>query len=313
VGCEDDEVKICISGGAGFLGSVLTPMLLNVGHKVTVIDSYQYGQTSLAECCADPNFTLIRGDCRDKKLMAGLLKDADFFIPLAAIVGAPACDRDPDLAWETNCKAIADHMSKASCPTIMPTTNSGYGIGGDSACTEESPLNPLSVYGRSKVEAEKAVLLYGGITLRFATLAGVSPRMRFDLLLNDFCARAVRDRSIVLFEPHFRRNYLHVRDAALAIIWAMNHYDEMKGKPYNVGLPDANLTKRQLCERIKKQVFDLAILEAPIGEDPDKRDYIVSSQRILETGWQPQYSLDHTIAEIIRAMPIFMQRRWGNV
>lgn len=306
-------MHVCVTGSNGYIGSHLIPMLLARGWQVTAIDNFMYGQFSLADCCADPNFTLIRGDCRDLILMNDLLKAADVFIPLAAIVGAPACDRDPGLAWETNYKAIADHMHKAVCRVIMPTTNSGYGIGGDSACTEDSPLNPISIYGRSKVAAEKTVLEYGGVTLRLATLAGISQRMRFDLLLNDFCARAVRDRSIVLFEPDFRRNYLHVRDAALAIIWAMDHYDEMKGRPYNVGLPDANLTKRQLCERIKKQVPDLVILEAPIGEDPDKRDYIVSSQRILKTGWQPQYSLDRTIAEIIKAMPMFTQHRWGNV
>lgn len=306
-------MRICLSGGAGYLGSVLVPMLLNAGHEVTVIDTYQYQQTSLADCCADPNFMLIRGDCRDLNMMNELLEDADFFIPLAAIVGAPACDRDPGLACETNYKAIADHMSKKSCPIIMPTTNSGYGIGGKDACTEDSPLNPISVYGRSKVEAEKAVLLYGGITLRLATLFGMSNRMRVDLLVNDFCYRAMRDKYIVLFESHFRRNYLHIRDAALAIIWAIDHYDEMKGRPYNVGLPDANLTKLELCAKIKKHISDLIYLEAPIGTDPDRRDYICDNSRILATGWKPRYSLDDGVKELIKGYEILCSPHHSNV
>ena len=287
-------------------------MLLQAGHRVIALDNFMYLQTSLADCCADPNFTLIRDDCRDTKLMHQLLKDADFFIPLAAIVGAPACDRDPALAWETNCVAITDHMSKKSCPTIMPVTNSGYGIGGDGACTEDSPLRPLSLYGRSKVEAEKAVLTYDGITLRFATLFGMSPRIRLDLLVNDFVHRALRDRFVVLFEAKFRRNYLHVRDAALAILWAIEHYNEMKGRPYNVGLSDANLTKWELCERIKQHIPNFFFAEADLFNDPDKRDYQVSNDRILATGWQPQYSLDDGIRELIKGYEILKTPRWAN-
>lgn len=305
--------NLLVSGGAGYLGSILVPMLLDRDHHVTILDNFMYGQTSLAECCADPNFTIIRGDCRDMNMVNELLKDADFFIPLAAIVGAPVCDRDPGLAWEVNYKAIADHMSKKTCPTIMPMTNSGYGIGGDGACTEDSPLNPLSVYGRSKVEAEKAVLDYDGVTLRFATLMGISQRMRFDLLVNDFCRRAVQDRFVILFEARFRRNYLHVRDAALAILFAIENFEQMKGRPYNVGLPDANLTKWELCERIKLQVPDFFFVEAAIGGDPDKRNYSISNERILATGWRPRYSLDDSIAELIRAIPIYKSLQWQNV
>ena len=307
------RANVLVTGAAGYLGSVLTPLLLKDGYRVTALDNFCYGQTSLADCCADPNFTLIRGDARDLNRMNDLLKEADFFIPLAAVVGAPACDRDPALAWETNWKAIADHMSKKSCPTIMPTTNSGYGIGGEAACTEDSPLNPLSVYGRSKVEAEIAVLNYEGITLRLATLFGMSTRMRLDLLVNDFVHRALRDRFIVLFEASFRRNYLHVRDAALAILWAIEHYDEMKGRPYNVGLPDANLTKRELCERIKTHIPDFFFAEADVGQDPDKRDYEVSNARILATGWRPAYSLDDGIRELIKGYEILRTPRWANV
>ena len=305
--------SVLISGGAGYLGSILCPMLLVADYKVVVIDNFLYNQTSLAECCADPNFTLIRGDCRYQKLMRALLKDADFFIPLAAIVGAPACDQDPFLAWGVNFRAIKDHMSRHSCPTIMSMTNSGYGIGGESSCTEDSPLNPLSLYGKTKVEAEKAMLHYGGISLRFATLFGMSPRMRLDLLVNEFCYRALRDRFIVLFEASFRRNYLHVRDAALAILWTIEHYDEMKGRPYNVGLEDNNLTKWELCERIKQHVPDFYFAEAKVGEDPDKRNYICDNSRILATGWKSHFSLDDGIKELIKGYEILKGERFGNV
>lgn len=306
-------MRCLISGGAGFLGSVLVPKLLAKDYRVTVIDSFMYNQTSLSDCCADPNFTIIRGDCRDMDMMTALLKDADLFIPLAAIVGAPACHRDPKLAWAVNCKAITDHISEKVCPTIMLTTNSGYGVGGADPCTEDSPLTPLSVYGRTKVAAERAVLDYGGVTLRLATLFGMSPRMRLDLLVNDFCYRALRDRFVVLYEAGFRRNYLHVRDAALAIIWTIEHYEEMKGRPYNVGLPDANLTKWELCERIKEHLPDFFFTEAKVGEDIDKRDYICDNSRILATGWKPRFSLDDGIRELIKGYEILRGEKYGNV
>jgi nucleoside-diphosphate-sugar epimerase len=308
-------MRVLISGGAGFLGSILTPMLLAKNHRIAVLDNFLYGQNSLADCCADPNFQLIRGDCRDVNLVNELLIGTDFFIPLAAIVGAPACDRDPALAWQTNCKAITDHVTKGKTrglKIIMPMTNSGYGVGGEAACDENSPLNPLSVYGRSKVEAERDVLNYDGVTLRFATLFGMSPRMRTDLLVNDFTLRALRDRFVVLFEAHFRRNYLHVRDAAHAIMWAMENYGDMSGKAYNVGLPDANLTKWELCEKIKEHIPDFYFAEAAVGKDPDQRDYEVSNTRILATGWRPEHSLDDGIRELIKGYEILKTPRWAN-
>ena len=304
-------MRCVVTGSNGYLGSVLVPMLLARGHKVLGLDSFLYQQCTLLDCCADPNFTLIRGDCRDINLMNELLGDADVFIPLAAIVGAPACDNNLD-AFEINFTAIARAIAPGRCKIIGMTSNSGYGIGGPSECTEDSPLNPISLYGRSKVAAEAAILSKGGISLRLATLFGCSPRMRTDLLVNDMTLRAVRDKYVVLYQADARRNYLHVRDAVNAILWALANYDDMKGKPYNVGLPDANLTKRQLCEKIKEHVPDFYFVEAEIGEDPDKRDYVVSNERILSTGWRPKYSLDDGIRELIKGYEILKTPRWAN-
>jgi nucleoside-diphosphate-sugar epimerase len=308
--------RVLITGGAGYLGSVLVPELLQRGCGVTVIDSFLYRQQSLLECCHDPNFRIIRGDARDADLLRGPLAEADCIIPLAALVGAPLCQRDVMGATTTNLDAVATLVRLASAAQrfVMPCTNSGYGIGAeDSACTEEMPLNPLSHYGRTKIEAEKIVLGHGGVSLRLATVFGMSPRMRLDLLVNDFTYRALKDRFLVVFEGHFRRNYVHVRDVAAAFIHAMERFDRMRGEAFNVGLPDANLTKLELCEKIKEQVPDFLYLEAPVGEDPDKRDYIVSNAKIERTGFAPRHSLEAGIAEIIRGYPIISQGQYGNV
>lgn len=237
-------------------------------------------------------------------------------IPLAAIVGMPACEADKKAAISTNLDAIAmlcGIVSKSQL-ILFPTTNSGYGVGGEKACTEESPLNPASLYGVTKIEAEKAVLGRGNsITFRLATAFGVSPRMRTDLLVNDFVYRAVTDRFVVVFEGHFRRNYIHVRDVARAFLHGIENFEVMKSRSYNVGLKDANLTKLELCERIKEQVPDFYFCEAPIGEDPDKRDYVVSNDRILTTGWRPKYSLNDGIRELIKGYEILKGERFGNV
>jgi nucleoside-diphosphate-sugar epimerase len=305
-------MRVVVTGGAGYLGSILVPMMLSKAWEVVVVDNYHYGQASLAECCADPNFTLIRGDARAPAVLDKALPGADFVVPLAAIVGAPACDANPTLAWTTNYNAVTLLKEWQGFGIVSPCTNSGYGIGGEEECTEDMPLEPISIYGRSKVEAERFVLGQGGISLRFATLAGSSPRMRFDLLVNDFCLRALRDRFIVLFEAQFRRNFLHIRDAARVIIWAIEHYSEMEGRAFNVGLPDANLTKWELCEKIKRHLPELYFTEAPVGKDIDRRDYIISNERILATGWRPLFSLDAAIAELIKAIPIFADLRWRN-
>lgn len=303
-----------VTGCAGYVGSVLTPLLLQAGHEVTGLDTIRYGQFSLADCFAYPQFKLIRGDVRNSELVKELVQDKEIIIWLAAIVGAPASAEDESLAWEVNFESVRQLTTflKPEQLLVFPQTNSGYGIGGEDLCTEESPLNPISVYGRSKNAAESHILFYhkNAAIFRYATLFGLSPRMRFDLLVNNFTRRAILDRFLVLFEGHFRRNYLHVRDAAGAIIGAI----EQKIKPgiYNCGLPDANLTKRELCERIKLHLPDFYFCEASIGQDPDRRDYEVSNARILSTGWRPQYTLDDGIAELIRAMPMYKDRLWQN-
>ena len=295
-------MKVLVTGGAGYIGSVLTMALLDTGHKVTVLDNFLRGSNSLAMCCLHPNFEVIRGDVRDYSLMRSVMSAHDAIIPLAAIVGAPACDADPMAAQTVNVGAIhtIGILAERYQKVIIPISNSGYGIGESDECTEDSPLRPVSLYGRTKVEAEEFALAHGAVSLRFATLFGMSPRMRYDLLVNDFVRRAVTDRAIVLFEGDFRRNFLHVRDAARAFIWALEHYDEMKGRPFNVGLSDANLTKRQLCERIQKHLPKFTFVESPIGEDPDKRDYVVSNAKIEAMGFKTFFSLDDGIVEMIK-------------
>ena len=309
--------KILVTGGAGYIGSILVPVLLKKVYRVTVLDSLIFNQPSLLDCCADPNFDFVKGDICDHDLVNGLLPDFDTVIPLAAIVGAPACKRNPSLTQLVNYDAhmnIAKNVSNEQ-KVLFPTTNSGYGIGEkNSYCTEETPLRPLSEYGRTKVEIEKAFLDKGNtVTFRLATVFGMSPRMRMDLLVNDFVYRAVKDRSLVLFEEHFRRNYIHVRDVAKAFLFGIENYEKMKGEPYNVGLSSANLTKRQLAEKIKEYVPELYIQSAEIGEDPDKRDYIVSNDKIESLGWTTDYSLDDGILELIKGYKILKPNSFTNV
>jgi len=310
-------MKVLVTGGAGYIGSVLVPLLLERGYQVTVLDNFLWDQTSLLHCCADPNLTIIRGDCRERAVLERCVRDADLLIPLAAIVGAPACDRDPIAARTTNRDAIRLLLSLRSRTQkiIFPNTNSGYGIGQkDKLCTEESPLRPLSLYGRTKVEAEQAVLDAGeSIAFRLATVFGASPRMRIDLLVNDFVYRAVTDRCVVVFEGHAQRNYIHIRDVARAFLHAIDHFESMKGRPYNVGLSNANLSKLELCARIKEHLPKFVYLEAPVGEDPDKRDYIVSNERIERTGFRPIYSLDDGIRELIKAYTILRNSKYSNI
>ena len=283
----------------------------------SVLDSFIFGQSSLLECCANDNFEIVNGDVRDESIIKRLLTKADVVIPLAALVGAPLCKRDKIGTITINrdaIKTITDHASKQQ-RIIIPITNSGYGIGQKGIyCTEETPMNPISLYGSTKVEAESIALEHGNsISLRLATVFGMSPRMRLDLLVNDFTYRAVNDRFIVVFEGHFKRNYIHVRDVARAFIHAINNFETMKNQPYNVGLSDANLSKLELCEAIKKHVADFVFLEAPIGEDPDKRDYIVSNEKIEKTGFKPIHSLDIGIKELIKGYTIITNSKYSNV
>lgn len=309
--------RVLITGGAGYIGSVLSRCLLDEGYQVTVLDNFLYRQNSLLDCCAHESFHVVRGDCRDERVMKDVLKTPDIVIPLAALVGAPLCDRDRHGAWTTNVDAIRMlcKLSSSHQAVIFPVTNSGYGIGQPGVpCTEESPLKPISLYGESKVQAEQAVLDRGySITLRLATVFGASPRMRMDLLVNDFVVRAVRDRAVVVFEGRYKRNYIHVRDVAKAFLHTMVHFDKMKNRPYNVGLEDANLSKIELCQAIQQMVPGFVYFESPIGEDPDKRDYIVSNARLLGTGYRPDWSLERGIQELMKCYTILKAGQYANV
>lgn len=311
------SIKILVTGGAGYIGSIFVPHLLQRGYQVIVIDNFVYQQTSLLDCCHDRNLTVIRGDARDRDLISGQLKKVDVIFPLACLTGAPLCSKDPIGAKTTNFDAvqmILDLRSKDQI-LIFPTTNSGYGIGeAGICCTEETPLRPISLYGKLKVEIERIILDSGNsITLRLATVFGISPRMRLDLLVNDFTYRAVNDRFLVLFEAHFKRNYLHVQDVARAFLHCLENFDHMKDKPYNVGLSDANLSKWELCEEIKKQVLNFYFVEAPVGEDPDKRDYIVSNAKIEAAGFKPLFSLHEGISELIKGYQIIKYKQFSNI
>ena len=307
---------VLVTGGAGYLGSILVPALLARGCSVAVVDNFMYGQTPLLDCCHDEKLSIVRGDARDERLMLPLLKKADVVMPLACLVGAPLCAQKPIEARSTNLDAILMLLKNASKAQrfISPTTNSGYGVGQAGVfCTEETPMNPISLYGILKVELEQALLAAGAVSLRLATVCGVSPRMRLDLLVNDFTYRAVFDRFVVLFESHFKRNYIHVRDVARAFCHALDHFDAMKGQPYNVGLSDANLSKMELCQEIQKQVPGFTIMEAHVGKDPDQRNYIVSNAKIEATGYKPQVSIQRAIAELIKGYQVVHRSQFANV
>jgi nucleoside-diphosphate-sugar epimerase len=297
--------RVLVTGGAGYLGSILVPALLESGRQVTVLDTFARGDTELAAVCANPNFTPVPGNVRDEKLVSG------------ALVGAPLCKRDPLTATAVNRDAVLSLVKLVGRgqKILYPTTNSGYGVGEKGKeCTEETPLRPISLYGVDKVEAERAILDSGnGVTFRLATVFGMAPRMRIDLLVNDFTLRAVTDRAVVIFEGHFKRNYIHVRDVARAFLHGIDKYGSMNGQPFNVGLSDANLSKLELCERIKKHIPEFTFIEAPVGEDPDKRDYIVSNSKIERTGWTPAHSLDTGIVELIKGYRMINTRRFANV
>jgi len=314
---KSKQANILITGGAGYLGSVLAPILLQEGFGVTVLDSFIFGQNSLMDCCGQDRFRVIRGDVRNERVLKEALVSQDIIIPLAALVGAPLCNLDETGAVSTNQTSI-ESLCRLASPSQMilyPTTNSGYGIGEKGKfCTEETPLRPISLYGTTKVKAEEAVLARGNsLTFRLATVFGASARMRVDLLVNDFVYRAVHDRAVLIFEGHFKRNYIHIRDVARAFLHAIANFSAMKGKPYNVGLEEANLSKLELCAKIKAHLPQFTYVEAPIGEDPDKRDYIVSNQRILGTGFRTEWDLDRGIRELIKAFTILRQSKYANV
>src|SRR5882724_10998903 len=278
------NLHVLVTGGAGYIGSVLCERLLAAGYRVTTVDDMMYQQRSLLHLCADPHFDFVSGDARDGELMRRLVKEADALIPLAAIVGAPACDRDPLLARSVNLEAVRllNGLRSPQQMVIYPTTNSGYGTqAGDLFCTEDTPLEPISLYGQTKSQAEAELLAAPNvITLRLATVFGMSPRMRLDLLVNHFVYAAVTDGYIVIFEKDFKRNYVHIRDVADCFIYGIENVEKMKGRPYNVGLDEANLSKQELAEKVKFHVPNFYIHYGAIGTDPDKRNYIVSNQRL---------------------------------
>ena len=310
-------MKILVTGGAGYIGSVLTPELLSNGHEVTVVDNFMYEQNSLAHVCYLPSLKIVRGDVRSRETMKSVLANQDVIIPLAAYVGAPLCASDPVGARTVNKEAI-EMMLELISPDqliLMPTTNSAYGSGDkNNFCTEDSVLNPISQYAIDKVAVEKMLMQHkNAISFRLATVFGMSPRMRIDLLVNDFVYRALHDRFVVLFESHFKRNYVHIRDVVRVFMHALDNSSQMKGNIYNVGLSDANVSKRELCERIAKYVSDFTFLEAPIGKDPDQRNYIVSNAKIEATGFATATSLDDGIKELIKGYTMLRNTRYGNV
>lgn len=311
------SVKILVTGGAGYLGSIMVPDLLADGYEVTVLDNFMYKQASLNNCCAHPSFNVVRGDIRVESTMKTLLKEADVVIPLAALVGAPLCNLDPVGATTTNHDAIAMMLKLISKDQLilMPTTNSAYGTGDENNfCTEESELRPISQYAIEKVEIEKQLMDHPkSISFRLATVFGMSPRMRIDLLVNDFTYRALTDSFVVLFESHFKRNYIHVRDVSRVFRHSLKNIDVMRGEIYNVGLSDANVSKRELCEHIQSRLPEFMFLEAPVGKDPDQRNYVVSNEKIESTGYKPEFSLDRGIQELIKGFSMIRNTRYGNL
>ena len=305
-------MKILITGGAGYLGTVITKTMLEAGHKVTVVDNLSFKQLSPLHYTSNKDYNFIYGDVRNETLLRKLVAHNDVIIPLAAIVGFPACKADPKLAWEVNyeqIKTILDCLTDEQI-ILYPNTNSGYGIGeGQNECTEESPLNPISVYGESKCAAEKLLLECSqAVCFRLATVFGTSARMRTDLLVNEFVYKAMTDKYITVFEKHFKRNFIHIQDVASVFLWALNNYEKMKHNVYNVGLSDANLSKQELLEKIQEYIPDFAISYSDFYEDPDKRDYIVSNKKIEATGWKPKYSLDDGIKELMKTYQVLIPR-----
>lgn len=309
--------RVLITGGAGYLGSILCEHLLAAGHRVTVLDNLLYHQAPLFHFCANPRFEFIFGDARDERTVAGLVKNHEILIPLACIVGAPACDRDPLMARSVNLDAITmlNRLRSKDQLVVYPTTNSGYGTkSGEVFCTEETPLDPISLYGVTKSDAEKALLdSPNAITLRLATVFGMSPRMRLDLLVNHFVYTAVTDRYLVVFEKDFKRNYVHIRDVADAFLHCICNAPKMVGRPFNCGLDAANLSKEELALKIREHVPDFFIHFSEVGQDPDKRNYIVSNQRLRETGFEARRSLDDGIRELLKGYRMLKRMPFRNV
>jgi len=307
-------VKVLITGGAGYLGSTLTHYLLDKGYGVDVLDNLMYEQTSLLHLCSHENFRFINKDVTDFELLKSIISDYDVIIPLAAIVGGPACDANKELATKINfeqIKCIVDNL-RDDQKLIMPNTNSQYGSSKD-IITEESSFNPLSHYAVTKCDAEDYIMYHdNGVCLRLATVFGSSSRMRTDLLVNDFVHKAIVDGYIVLFESHFKRNYIHVRDIARTFLFAIKNYDRMRGDVFNVGLSDSNLSKLELAQCIKNIIPNFVIKEDDYKTDFDNRDYIVSNKKLESLGWKPKYTIQEGILELLYAYKMIIKHNNRN-
>jgi len=308
---------VLVTGGAGYIGCILVEYLLQMGCEVTVLDNFMYRQTGLNHLCENRDLTIVNGDIRNPAHIRPLMDEADIIIPLAALVGAPLCNKDIVGADTTNKDAMFWMLNSLAKDQriIMPTTNSAYGTGDENNfCTEESPLRPISKYAVDKVAVEQRLMEHeNAISYRLATVFGMSPRMRTDLLVNDLTYRAVNDGYVVIFEGHFKRNYIHVRDVCEAFLHAITLFEEMKGNIYNVGLSSANVSKLELCEIIKKYVPNFTIVEGDIKKDPDQRNYIVSNEKLEATGWKPYHTIDDGVQELIKGYQYLKNNVHGNV
>ena len=307
---------ILVTGGAGYLGSIMVPALLEKGYKVTVLDNFMFKQNSLAHVCSNQNFEVVRGDVRDKEIMKSLMKAVDVIIPLAALVGAPLCEKRKKEAVSVNLNSIKyliKNIQKKN-KIIYLTTNSGYGIGKPGKyCNEKSSLNPISLYGRTKVDAEKIIMKHkNSIGFRLATVFGYSYRMRTDLLVNNFVFTSIKNKKLSIYEPHFRRNYIHINDVVDGIIYSIRNFNKLKSNIYNLGLSSANLTKFALAKKIKKQVKNLKIQIIKNKKDPDKRDYFVSNKKIEKKGFKAKTSIESGIKELIKVFSYSKEKIINN-
>ena len=310
-------MKILVTGGAGYIGSVLVQKLLEKKYEVTVIDNFFFKQNSLKSLYSFKNFILIEDDVRNLDLLKKVVNNFDFILPLAALVGAPLCDKNPKDAKEINQNSLVylSSILKEHIGIILPTTNSGYGIGKkDVFCTEDSPLNPISVYALTKVEAEKSVMMRkNSISLRLATVFGMSPRMRTDLLVNYFIYKAIKEKKIEIFEGNFKRNYVHIEDVANIFLFCIDNFQRLKSNIFNFGIEGANLTKTELAIKIKKYIPEFEFLKNEFTQDPDKRDYIVSNKKILDAGFKFKWNIDNGIEDLINKMKELPEGNYTNI